>query len=296
MQRVCVFEGNLAKELAVTVTGQITAIDWGPNPDEVFVSFCDPERGPQARCPLALTTVDGQLIHTYPEPSSPALVETDGRWTNWLVSGPRASPDGTNMAVSISGHHRIVRLEDGVSVAELPPNACERVWSPDGRRVAYTRGSGSHPGCATETQVFLYDLVTSQEMQLTHFEAQVYRPWWNPFAEPIVRPPLVAGLSWARRGNVLLFNVVPDRGAWLMRPDGEKIGSIKRLEGECWRSTQLSADGHQIIYLSASRSDLCLANGGDEIRLVNDDGSNDRIVISTTDKNDVISDIDWMSD
>lgn len=295
-RRVCLLEGGHVSGLALTTPGQLGAVDWGPNSDQLFVSFCNPERGPQTRCPIALMTIGGQLIRTYPDEASPAFIEPDGRWTHWVFDGPRPSPDGTTLAVSVSGHHMLLRLDDGAHITSLPEGACERAWSPDGIRLAYTRGSGPHAGCATETQLFLYDLSSGVETQLTHFEPKEYRPWWNPFARPVVRPPLVAGLSWARRADIILFYLPPDRGVFLWNAAGEEIRRLRGLEGECWRQTQLSADGQQILYLSATRPELCLLNGGDEIRIVNSDGSGDHAAIQLRDNQYVITSVDWWTD
>lgn len=295
-RRVCLIEGDHVSGLSLTTPGKLGEVNWGPNPGQLFVSFCNPERGPQTRCPIALMTIGGQLIRTYPDDSSPAFAEPDGRWTHWVLGGPRPSPEGKTMAVSVSGHHMLMRLNDGAHIANLPEGACERAWSPDGTRLAYTRGSGPHAGCATETQLFLYDLSSGVETQLTHFEPKEYRPWWNPFATPVVRPPLVAGLSWARRSDALLFYLVPDRGVFLWNSAGRELGRLKRLGGSCWRLPQLSADGRHILYLSTSRPDLCALAAEDEVRLTNADGRNDRVVVRTDEAHYVITDVDWWSD
>jgi hypothetical protein len=144
--------------------------------------------------------------------------------------------------------------------------------------------------------VFLYDLASGEESQLTHFEPKDYRSWWNPFAKPLIRRPLVAGLSWARRADIILFYLVPDRGVFLWNSKGEELRRLKGLEGECWRQTQLSADGQRIMYLSATQPGLCLLNGGDEIRVVNSDGSDDHVAIRLRDDQRVITAIDWWTD
>lgn len=295
-RRVCLIEGGRVSGLSLTTPWQLGDVNWGPSSDQLFMSFCNPGRGPQTRCPIALMTIGGQVIRTYPDESSPAFVEPDGRWAHWILTGARPSPDGTTAALSVSGHQLLMRLSDGAYIANLPGGVCERAWSPDGTRLAYTRGSGPHAGCAVETQLFLYDLSSGVESQLTHFEPKEYRPWWNPFAMPVIRPPLVAGLSWARHNDVILFYLVPDRGVFLWNSEGRELHRIRRFGRDCWRRTQLSADGQRILYLSASRPDLCALAVEDEVRLVDADGHNDRVVARTDEQHDVITDIDWWTD
>jgi Tol biopolymer transport system component len=294
--RTCLISQSSTSSIPLPTLGQSSHVSWGPNTDELFISFCNPGRGAHTRCPVALTAIDGRIIRTYPEDSAPAFVEPDGRWSPWELTRPRPSPDGKTVALLVSGHSMLMRLSDGTLSARLPIDICESAWSPDGTRLAYISGSGPHGGCSTETQVFLYELSTGGESQLTHFGPKDYRPWWNPFAKPVVRPPLVSGLSWARRADVILFYLLPDRGVFLWNSKGEELHRLKELRGLCSRQTQLSADGQRIMYLSATQPWLCSLNGGDEIRVVNSDGSDDHVAIRLRDDQRVITAIDWWTD
>lgn len=84
--------------------------------------------------------------------------------------------------------------------------------------------------------------------------------------------------------------------AYLLNLDNRELGRIKGLDRKCLRLTQLSADGQRVLYLSASRPDLCALAVQDEVRLTDADGRNDRVVLRTDDAHYVITDVDWWSD
>jgi len=294
--RVCILTAESASRVELPTAGRLSSVLWGTTTTDLFVSFCNPDRGARNRCPIARISTSGQMIRTYPDETSPAFVEPDGRWSHWVMGEPRPSPDGKMVILSGGAHSILMQLSDGATVATLPNYICEAAWSPDGTHLAYVRGTGRYVDCVSESQVFLYDVASQVELQFTHFEPKSYRPWWNPFATSVVRPPLVSGLSWARHADVILFYIVPDRGVFLWNSRGEPLHRIDELHGECWRQTQLSADGQRIMYLSSTEGGLCLMNGGDEIRIANSDGSGDHVVIRRRDDGLAITGVDWWTD
>lgn len=284
--------------IAPPIAGNFAGVNWGVDSSEIMLSACDPQRSPRSRCHVERTTIDGALLRTYPDLPVEAFEEPDGRLSPGGVGTPaRMSPTGEYIAAPANGRSpALLRASDGKQIVGLGSEYSEASWSPDGRRLAFT--ASPDPGRSTleESQVFIYELASGGRTQLTHLPPESHRAWWNPFASPVIRLPLVAGLSWARRADVIAFYLVPDRGVFLVDSQGKELHRLGGLEGRCWRMTQLSADAQRLLYLSSSRPEWCLLNGGDEVRVVNADGSDDRAVIRVRDPRYVITDLDWWTD
>lgn len=278
--------------------GKLLGVDWGLTANELLLSACDLHTAANAQCHIERVSLDGWLLRTYPDLPVTDFQEPDGRLTPGGMTGPaRVSPTGELLAARANGRSpALIQMSDGKYVTGLTRDYSTYAWSPDGKQLAYTRAPGAERGPLQESQLFLYDIQSGRDVQITHFPPKAYRPWWNPFAKATIDYPLVSGVSWARRANMILFYVAPDRGVFLWRPDGTEINRIDDLRGDCWRLTQLSADGRHVLYLSSTRRDLCLLNGGDVVRVVDVDGSRDHVVLRTRAESDVIVDVDWWTD
>jgi hypothetical protein len=289
--------GNVIS-IAGPAVGNFTGVNWGADSSEIMLSACDPARAPRPRCHVERTRIDGTLLRTYPDLPVQDFEEPDGRQSPGGVGTPaRVSPTGEYIAAPANGRSpALLRAGDGKQIAGLTDGYSEASWSPDGRHLAFT--ASPDPGRSTleESQVFIYDLASGSRSQLTHFPPESRRSWWNPFAPPLVRLPMVAGLSWARRADVIAFYVVPDRGVFLVDSQGKELHRLSGLEGRCWRLPQLSGDGQHLLYVSSSRPESCLLNGGDEIRITGAGGSDDHVVIRLRDPRYVITGLDWWTD
>lgn len=294
----CVLDQGELKPSPEAMYGEFQQIDWGVDSSELLISACDPNRSGRARCHLERVSLDGRRIRTYPDLPVTDFQEADGRLTPGGMTGPaRVSPTGEVFAARANGRSpALIQTGDGKYITGLTTDYSSYAWSPDGKQLAYTRAPGMERGPLQESQLFIYDIESGNDEQLTRFSPEDYRPWWNPFATPSIRYPLVSGVSWARNANVILFYVTTGRGVFEWRPDGTEIARIFDLVGRCWRLTQLSADGRRILYLSSTRRDLCLLNGGDQVRLVDADGSNDHVVLQASGENELITDIDWWTE
>jgi len=253
--------------------GTFAGIDWGARADEVLISASVAQHSSAAH--IEVMRLDGTLQRTHPSLPVKEFVEEDGRLTRGGANGPaRTSADG--MFVALAANERalaVLNYVTGAWILGVTRQANEFDWSPTGHTLAYTRPEEVGELAASTSQLFLYDVDSRQERQLTHFataESQNGK---------VKRKPLVAGVSWARRANLILFYNAPDRGLHVWTPDGEQVAFLSGLLGHCWRKTQLSADGQHIFYLSSSLPKLCALNGGDEIRRVNIGGSDDRVIV-----------------
>jgi len=199
--------------------------------------------------------MDRGLLRTYPDLPVAEFREADGRLTPGGTTGPaRVSPNGELLAAAANGRcPALIRMSDGKYITGLSEGQSTYAWSPEGTRLAYTRSPGATRSALQESQLFIYDVQSGEDMQVTHFPPKDYRAWWNPFGRPSVHYPLVSGVSWARRANLILFYVAPDRGVFLWSAEGREVNRIDDLHGECWRMTQLSADGRRVLYLSSTR-------------------------------------------
>jgi len=199
------------------------------------------------------------------------------------------------MAVHFEDKAKIIRMADGETIAEIGPVSNDYVWGPDGGSIAFTRSPTPLRGAMQETQLFIHDLRTGNDRQLTHFPAKDYRPWWQPFSPPLLRYPIVTGVSWAPRANIIGFYVAPDRELHIWNPDGYEIKKIT-LEGNCFRDTQLDTDGQRVMYIDPSSAGRCLDHAWDQIRLANLSTGDDRIIVDVNDENVAIEKIYWATD
>jgi Tol biopolymer transport system component len=113
--------------------------------------------------PLLEVSVDGGS----PTPVGDSLVEDPARY----------SPDGRRILTASQGH-LLVLAADGVVVSDIAEDGCYlfgAVWSPDGKRIAFSRS----------TQAFRADVFTSlpdgtDRRQVTATEANEIRVEWGP--------------------------------------------------------------------------------------------------------------------
>ncbi len=180
--------------------GNLAGVNWGADSSEIMLSACDPLRAPRPRCHVERTTIEGVLLRTYPDLPVQEFEEPDGRLSPGGVGTPaRVSPTGEYIAAPANGRSpAILRASDGQQIAALTNGYSEASWSPDGRRLALTASPDPERSTLEESQVFVYDVASGGRVQLTHFPPESRRSWWNPFAPPVVRLPLVAGIQLRR--------------------------------------------------------------------------------------------------
>ncbi len=276
--------------------GTFRSIDWGRSPEEVLATACEGMVRREVRCHIERLTVDGELLQTYPKVPVAEFVEPDGRLTPGDMEGPaRISSDGQLLALYANGRKpAFVAADTGQYISGMRVGHSEYAWSPTGHRLAYTR-SPSGSDSVHDSQLFLLDFDSGSDRQLTYFPDKDHRRWWEFWLRPQMRPPLIAGLSWARRADVLLFFVIPDRGMYLWNPINAQLTELGNPKAKCWRRTQLSADAEQILYIAACRGPLSVLHQVDDVRVINVSSGDDQAVLSVGGDSTIV-DADWWTE
>jgi eukaryotic-like serine/threonine-protein kinase len=153
----------------------------------------------------------------------------DGRRVGYLV--PQVYSRSRALEIrSVRADGSDDRLEFADSLAR--ENAAAFAWSPDGRRVVWTRGV---EGGKTQ-EIMVRTLATGTERQLTHDRANINEVWWTRQGEIV--------FSSNRAGNTNL---------WMMRASGGPGVQITRSVGPDL-GLRVSADGKTLLYLQRQRT------------------------------------------
>lgn len=136
-------------------------------------------------------------------------------------------------------------------------------WSPDGTRIAYFRES-HQPGGLSDA-VFVLDLTTGDELQLTDWELVAGYPDWSPDGEWLV---MASHPFWSFNHDEVVSNL------YRMRPDGSELEQLTFNETPATRASQprYTPDGEWIVFTADTGANRELwvipAAGGDPVTLV----------------------------
>jgi Tol biopolymer transport system component len=145
------------------------------------------------------------------------------------ASWPAVSPDGARVAISLgptvlfqTGWGTDVSLDSALGVTDLVGSGVEILgtgtdpaWSPDGRRVAFTRAIDGH------AHVFIANANGSDAQQVTDGADDDTHPSWSPDGGSLVFCSVHAGEDRPKQAN--LFVVRPD-GSWLTQlTEGDRV-------------------------------------------------------------------------
>jgi eukaryotic-like serine/threonine-protein kinase len=157
---------------------------------------------------------------------------------------PHWSPDGHRVGYLVPPifsrsrvqEIRSVRADGGDDRLEfadsLGGDAIAFAWSPDGRRVVWTRGFEG----GRYQELMVRSLATGAERQLTHDRANINEVWWTRQGELV--------FSSNRGGNTNL---------WMMRVSGGPATQITKSVGPDM-GVRVSADGRTLLYLQRQRA------------------------------------------
>jgi len=183
--------------------------------------------------PAPITGVDSYSIVFEIPPGQNSGFERTG---TIVYASTRSSPRNWDLfAVNADG-------TDRRQVTDTAENEQHPEWSPDGRRIVFTRGD-----VMTNFDIYVCDESGGDEIRLTDHKARDERPAWSP------------------DGNTLAFvsQREGDVSIWLMDADGSNQRKLA-----LGREPAFSSDGGKIAFVSSDYDD------NDEIYLVDADGGN----------------------
>lgn len=188
---------------------------------------------------------------------------------------PVLSPDGRTLAFMSDREGTwavyVMEMESGMPARRIsadPHGEWYPDWSPDGTRLAYHRQPST--GSDLPRQVFVLDVATGEERQLTRGAAHNAYARWSPDGEHL--------LFWSDRdGNLELYE---------MAPDGSGQRRLTRSEADD-HDPALSPDGRWLAFVSRP------PGGANEIHVARADGSHPRRL---TDHGANTYGIDWSPD
>jgi Tol biopolymer transport system component len=234
--------------------------------------------------PAETTTSPPEAVFELPEgpplgEDTIAFTRVEGAWNVWVVNAtdgtqvtqvtnevaaramlPVISPNRQSIAYTVadeSGWQLWITDSNGdadlVVVEDLAPDA-RATWSPDGTKLAYVSDQGG------TKDIFILDLVTGEETQLTDTPAEEGDPAWSPDGDRIA--------YWARfDGNQDIYVTDVEGGtetrltedpaddadpAW--RPDGAAIAFASTRTGD-WEIWDMADDGSDQRQLTADPAD-----------------------------------------
>ena len=274
--------------------GGITDLSWGRSPDEAIIVRCQ-GHGAQPRCTVVALRLEGHASKLFPPNGALEFHEPDGRLTPWELFRARVSPDKKLLAVDLGGRVLVAELATGHVNAVFGRGVREFVWIPGSRAIAFTQAvPGGRRSSLEEAQLFVRNLNSGKERQLTHF-----RPWnvedWNPFSSPLRSYPIVTGLSVASRTDDLAFLEGRNADLYVLSKAGN-LSAHGHLAGRCYSHPVISRDASQVAYAAATTRGVCLMAAADEVRLRDLRTGADHVVLSVRRPDLFLHRFDWLDE
>ena len=244
-----------------TQTGEVTAL-------RSFDTIIEAPNWMQQDPDTLMFNSDGKLWKYSIQNCSTALMDT-GHCTN-CNNDHVLSPDNSEIAVSHSETGWMSQVYilpiSGGQPRLVTPNAPSFLhgWSPDGKELAYC--AFRNHGNGTEVDVYAIDVQGGEEWQLTKNAGFNDGPEYSP------------------DGRFIWFNSTRSglMQCWRMNRDGSEPTQMTHTDRNNW-FPHVSPDGKQVVYLSYSKDGLDpnehLPNMHVQLRLMDSDGQNDRLLL-----------------
>lgn len=205
-------------------------------------------------------------------------MKTDGSAPTVVYDNPDAalkigklalSPDGTTLALMVNGP-QIYLLNIATGSPTFLTNGGWPAWSPDGKKLAFSREMGRHFPNADE-HIFTRDVETGSETQLTDTTVFAYNstPAWSPDGGKIAY--MTSDPNAANCVNYYAISIMDTAGnpigpltcaetnywdetpAW--SPDGSEIAFSRRREGKYSQLHKINVATHELTKLTDSTGD-----------------------------------------
>lgn len=244
--------------------------DWAPDGSLLAFTRCPTNNGP---CAVYTIHPDGSGLKRLSKPCPKGVHETvcpdnanvafspDGKWIAFTESSGHVKPD--RVVDNIIERSTIVLMDrnggNRRAIVHSQPYAADFSWpqfSPDGKRLVYERENSSRGAPAAEKALFVVDLATRAQRQVT--------PWSldggdNP--------------DWSPGGDWILFRSHHDDGGAsnveVVHPDGTGLEQLTHFTkpGNLLASSSFSPDGKLIVLASEG------IGGNADLYVMNADGS-----------------------
>lgn len=174
------------------------------------------------------------------------------------IRGPQLSPDGKRAVFAALGDLWLADVtRAGTKPAQITDDAFvdyDPAWSRDGKSIAFVSDRSG------KTEIWVHDVKSKAERQLTHSEAEVQRPSWSPNGTQVAffKAQGLAGL-----------------GGGLLNVADVATGETKQIHGSIFAPSQASwsPDGKSIVVSGLSASSSRFREGFNQFMVIAADGS-----------------------
>jgi TolB protein len=239
---------------------------------------------PATASPVTLGSVNGRIAFESVRDGNAEIyvMRADGSDQINLTQNPAAdfapvwSPDGARLAFisDRSGQQEIyvinvegaLRGADGSGATQLTSGLTSLwsplSWSPDGSRLAITRGPANFPNDREDIDIYLVSADGSGAVSVIQNPQSDFAPQWSPDGSRIA-------FTGLRSANNALYAI---------NPDGTGLTTLGWEGGRDAGSYAWSPDGSRVAYFSVSR--LRDDDYRDEVRVVGADSSNEKTILA----------------
>lgn len=168
-------------------------------------------------------------------------------WDHWVTETPRSFVSTTvNGTINEAGSFDILGGEDGsIELPTEPFGGTEQLcWRPDSRHIAYScrKLSGKEYAFSTNTDIFIYDIVSGCTTAVTTGGGYDTDPVWSPDGSRLAWISMERDGYEADRMRLMVADILEDENA------GETNGPVLKVSGIRELAAELDADASGIFW------------------------------------------------